>query len=361
MDFGMSVYLTKDYNFHQNINYIDMARQHGMNSVFTSLHLPEINYEEKLDEFFALAKEVKSRGMNFTVDISPYTMNVLNSSVDNLKTFSESGVNCIRVDYGFDLEEISTMTRNEFDIKIQINASTITPAQLEALKKFEADFTRISSCHNFYPRPETGLSYKFFFEKTKLLKSFGLPVYAFIPSREGRRGPIYDGLPTLEMHRNIKPGIAARHLIYTRLIDGVYFGDAYASYSEIKEVMDIDPEIIDLSIELTHGISCEEKNIVVAPVHTNRLDTSDIIIRSEESRGYAKIGEKIKPRNTVERRAFSVTIDNEKYLRYSGELQIVLKDLPADGRVNVVGFIPEDEHILVSQINPGTKFRFRKG
>jgi len=71
--------------------------------------------------------------------------------------------------------------------------------------------------------------------------------------------------------------------------------------------------------------------------------------------------EKITSRNTIERRAFSVTIDNEEYQRYSGELQIVLKDLPADERVNVAGYIPGDECILVSQINPGTKFRFRKG
>lgn len=360
MDYGISVYLTEDYDLQKNIDYIYLAGRYGMNSVFTSLHLPEVNYGEKLDEFFALAKAVRSREMNLTVDISPHAMKLLNASVDDLKPFSDSGASCIRVDYGFNIEEISAMTHNKFGIKIQINASTITPLQMESLKRAGADFSRMSSCHNFYPRPETGLSFKSFLEKTELLKSYKIPVYAFIPSKNGRRGPIYEGLPTVEIHRNLKPGIAARHLIYTRLIDGVYFGDAYAAESEIKEVMDIDPEIIDLSIELTPGISCEEKNIVFVPVHTNRLDTSDMVIRSEESRGYAKIGEKIKPRNTVERRAFSVTIDNEKYLRYSGELQIVLKDLPADGRVNVVGFIPEDEHILISQINPGTKFRFRK-
>ncbi|MDP9751010.1 hypothetical protein J2S24_001500 [Thermoanaerobacter pentosaceus] len=36
-------------------------------------------------------------------------------------------------------------------------------------------------------------------------------------------------------------------------------------------------------------------------------------------------------------------------------------DMPQDERVNVVGHIPEEEHILVDLIKPGTKFKFRKG
>ena len=361
MDCGVSVYLTEDYDLKRNIDYIDFAALQGANSVFTSLHMPEIDYKKKLDDFMTLSKAIKARGMNLTVDISPHTMKILGASADNLKVFADFGVNCIRVDYGFDTREISKMTRNNFDIKIQINASTVTPFQMEALKSERADFTRLSSCHNFYPRPETGLSYELFLEKTRLLKSYGVPVNAFVPSQKGRRGPIYEGLPTLELHRSLNPGAAARHLIYTGMVDGVYFGDAYASGDEIKDVAGIDPDIVEISIQLAYGISRAEENIVFAPVHTNRIDASDVVIRSEESRGYAKIGRRITARNTVWRRAFSVTIDNEKYLRYSGELQIVLKDLVADERVNVVGFIPEQEHIFVNQIRPGTKFRFRKG
>ncbi|WP_373877771.1 phospho-sugar glycosidase domain-containing protein [Tepidanaerobacter syntrophicus] len=46
--------------------------------------------------------------------------------------------------------------------------------------------------------------------------------------------------------------------------------------------------------------------------------------------------------------------------RYSGELQIILKDLPADKRVNAVGKIPKNKHILAAEIESGKKFRFRK-
>ncbi len=39
--------------------------------------------------------------------------------------------------------------------------------------------------------------------------------------------------------------------------------------------------------------------------------------------------------------------------RYSGELKIILKDLLADKRGNVVGKIPKNEYILAAEIKPG--------
>jgi hypothetical protein len=39
------------------------------------------------------------------------------------------------------------------------------------------------------------------------------------------------------------------------------------------------------------------------------------------------------------RKAGAVTIYNERYLRYSGELQIVLQDTSKDDRVNVVAYL----------------------
>ena len=42
-----------------------------------------------------------------------------------------------------------------------------------------------------------------------------------------------------------------------------------------------------------------------------------------------------------------IVIINNEYNRYKGELHIVLKDMPNDGRKNVVGRIPENEvHLL---------------
>ena len=56
---------------------------------------------------------------------------------------------------------------------------------------------------------------------------------------------------------------------------------------------------------------------------------------------YAK--ESVPPKNTRDLKRGDVVIVNDEYSRYKGELHIVLKDMPNDGRKNVIGHIPEDE------------------
>ncbi|MGG3924217.1 DUF871 domain-containing protein, partial [Geobacillus thermodenitrificans] len=56
------------------------------------------------------------------------------------------------------------------------------------------------------------------------------------------------------------------------------------------------------------------------------------------------------------RRTGSITIDNERYGRYAGELQITLVDLPADDRVNVIGQVIEEDMPLLRYIHGGRRF-----
>lgn len=360
MAFGVSVYTTDDFSSQKNKEYIKMAKGLGICSVFTSMHIPEIEYERKINEIKDLVEYIKLLDMKLTIDISPVTMNILGSPSNNLKSFYELGIDCLRLDYGFTIDEITEMTKNKYGIKIELNASTITKQQINDLIYRNADLRNLSACHNFYPKPYTGLSYEFFREKTLMIKSYGLKVSAFIPSQKGKRGPIYEGLPTLEVHRNMKPDISARHLIYSG-IDDVYFGDAYASFDEISDVTSVDEDVIELKIDLVNDVTDYEKDLIFNCIHTNRIDSSEYIVRSEESRGYAKIGKEIKAHNCIDRKKYSVTIDNENFKRYSGELNICLIDLPKDERVNVVGHIVEEESILADLVKPGVKFRFRKG
>ena len=53
---------------------------------------------------------------------------------------------------------------------------------------------------------------------------------------------------------------------------------------------------------------------------------------------YAK--ESVPPKNTRDLKRGDVVIVNDEYSRYKGELHIVLKDMPNDGRKNVIGHIP---------------------
>lgn len=39
---------------------------------------------------------------------------------------------------------------------------------------------------------------KVYFKKNSMLKEIGVEISAFVPSLVGKRGPIYEGLPTIE-------------------------------------------------------------------------------------------------------------------------------------------------------------------
>ena len=77
------------------------------------------------------------------------------------------------------------------------------------------------------------------------------------------------------------------------------------------------------------------------------------------SREYGLIGTRpVTPQNTVERPIGSITIDNEKYGRYKGEIQITKRNLKADEKVNVIGqVIKEEDRPLLQYINGGMKFQ----
>ena len=62
------------------------------------------------------------------------------------------------------------------------------------------------------------------------------------------------------------------------------------------------------------------------------------------------------PKICVERSMGAITIDNENYGRYTGEIQIIRSYLKADDRVNVIGHIPESAWLLMERIRGGQKF-----
>nr|WP_257785805.1 DUF871 domain-containing protein [Planococcus halocryophilus] len=77
-----------------------------------------------------------------------------------------------------------------------------------------------------------------------------------------------------------------------------------------------------------------------------------------ESRQYGLIGTHLlKPENTIIRIKGSITVDNERYGRYRGELQITKRDLPADDKVNVIGKVIEEDLALLTSIKGGVKFQ----
>jgi hypothetical protein len=351
---GISVFTGMGYSLNDNLEYIEKAGKMGFTGVFTSLHIPEADYAKSIEEFKEITNLAREKNMKVVADISPRAFKYLGADMNNLKVIKDLKVHGVRVDFGFTPEEIAEFTRNPYGLKIEINASTVTKRFLDELDNYRPDYGSLQACHNYYPRNNTGLSIKTFLYKNQLLKENNIEISSFIPSQTNKRGPIFEGLPVLEMHRCMRPEICAKHL-FALGCDNVIFGDCIPSDEELKAVGHIIEDAVELRVNTFNPARIEE-NIMFSGIHANRPDCAEDVVRSTASRGSLGKGGVIDPHNNIARKMGYVTIDNAKYLRYCGELQICKKDLPSDERVNVTAEVIDEEKFLIDYIDEETRF-----
>ncbi|MDN6162485.1 MAG: MupG family TIM beta-alpha barrel fold protein, partial [Atopostipes sp.] len=275
-------------------------------------------------------------------DVSPVTLDVFGE--DSLISLaSRLHLDSLRLDFGFNLEEIK---QNNPSLSFSYNASTI----LEE-KSVEKNALYM---HNFYPRPETALDDSFFCSLNEKIKKNEGRITAFIVGDKEKRGPIYEGLPTLEKHRYASPYAQYVDLLENYSVDQVFLGDLELSDFEFDLIM---AYLKDQKIRIP--VTFNEKNInLYHQLFTVRVDSPSSLIRVQESREDAQQGPAIKKKNIRERVKGSVTMDNENYLRYSGEVQITKADYPKDDKVNVIGQVKEYYHLLLDNLHNGEKFIF---
>jgi hypothetical protein len=357
-ELGIAVYSGLNQSVEQNLNYLALARQCGYSRLFTSLHIPESDAEGLVQDTRQMLTCAAELGFVITTDISPATWQQFDITPEQLKNM---GIATIRIDYGINPAEMKILS-DAANVALEVNASVLTEAEMSAL--FSAGFSAncLSACHNYYPRPETGLSFSLFIERTRFFFRHNIPVGAFIPSLQTSRGPIFAGLPTVEEHRRMSPVEAARQLWASGMIDRIIWGDPLVSEPELRAVASL-PKTLDSVVTMRlivepETMSVQERSMVFLPGHTNRRDAAALVIRSQESRSLCR---QVSPRNANRKRNRGVvTIDNVNYGRYAGEMQIVLQDLPADDRVNVVGRIVESDLCLLECILPGGRFCFKE-
>lgn len=354
MSFGFSVYFGLDNSKEENVKLLKEAHRLGFTRIFTSLHIPEANYEVlkiEVKEFFELAKEYD---MDIISDISPNTFKFLDLEDMDLKGLRDMGVKTIRIDFGYGEKDIASMTNNEYGIKVQLNASTITEEFFERLDKYNPNYENIDALHNFYPRIGTGISEECMIKKNKLLKDRGIKPCAFVQSNNRKRSPLKDGLATLEDHRNKEVKEAANHL-FALGNTSVFIGDSLPSLEELKDLSSLKPNVIELDIK----VNTKDKTTIrlLNEVYSARTDESRDAIRAGESRLKLN-GDIIEPYNTVDKKYGDITIDNKDYQRYMGELQILITDQKKDSRTNVVGFVLQKDLYLLKYIQGGKKFHF---
>ncbi len=360
MGLGISIY-PEHSKKEEILNYIKKAGSLGFKKIFTCLL--SVDSKEK-DDIKALFKEVCSLAHSFNmeviVDVSPSVFENLDISYDNLRFFKEIGADTIRLDETFDGLKESLMTYNKEGLKIELNGS-FGNRYIDLVMSFNPNLKKVTTCHNFYPQKLSGLSLNHFNKCNEQIKKYGLNIAGFISSKQENTfgpWPVYDGLCTLEMHRNLDISAQARHLFATRMIDDVIIGNCYASDKELELLASLDEGILTFDIEFEGELSQIERQILYYDdIHIVRGNMSEYTARSTQPRlKFSK--DSIPARNTRDLKRGDIIILNDNYPKYKGELQIVLQDMENDGKKNVVGKIPQTEIFLLEYLTCWKPFKF---
>lgn len=334
--FGRSIYISQfddSFKIDENCTFY-----------FTSFHIAEEFNDGFKDKAVSILKLLKQHDKKIIADISPRGLS--NLGYDDMKSFvNDFDVDYVRLDYGFDNDEIIEISEY---CNIAINASTFDTELVRQLKN------KALAIHNFYPREDTGLDREFFNLKNSQLKQYGIDIAAFITGDELLRGPLYNGLPTLEDCRNKLPYI--QYLTLVKDVDLLIVSDMGLSDHQHELISSTDKD----SIIRVPAVLDNDYDYLYDMVLTNRVDSPSWLVRILESREYATAGKTIEPFNCTYRHKGSITIDNKNYLRYSGEIQIMKKDFDADERVNIIGHIREEYLEVLDYIKAGNSFMFVK-
>jgi len=315
--------------------------------VFTSLHIEEeINREDYALKVDQMLKSLKQAGYKILADVSKRTLSALSfSSFQALKDYYD--IDAFRLDFGFTFEEMVEMSQIG---TICVNAS-MQESGLQQLHQ-KAKYPLLAM-HNFYPRSETGLDLAQLSAKNRIFNQLQIPVLAFMPSNIMKRGPLHEGLPTCEVHRLGSPLSSLIELLSCGS-SGVVVGDGVLS-PQLTQIclLYLNEGIVSLPIKVS-----DDYAYLYHQVMTIRDDSPSLVCRLLESRLYATQGQVIEPNHCVKRIKGSLTIDNKRYLRYSGEIQILKEDFKADDRVNVIGYVTQID--LLRVLEAGMKVRFIK-
>ncbi|HDX9652365.1 TPA: DUF871 domain-containing protein [Bacillus wiedmannii] len=346
---GVSIYLSKERVKKQE-EWLKVAKENGFSSIFTSLHIPEDDPGTYKELIQILGKQALENDMELMVDVSPKSLHHLGITYENVEELLDWGITGLRMDYGIKPKEIARVSHK---MKVALNASTITDSFWKELIIENIKVENVEAWHNFYPRPETGLAKSFLQKQNQYLHECGIKTMAFISGDGERRGPLYEGLPTLEKQRNMRPLEAYLELVQHCGVDKVLIGDISGSVESVQEIASASRGIIPLRYK---SFICDKEALkVVERVHTNRLDPARDVIRSVESREGNRVI--LKPMHTIARKKGSITIDNELYGRYAGEMQVATHDLPKDEKVNVVGMVVEEDLSLLPYVGAGKMFQ----
>jgi hypothetical protein len=341
---GISLYLSSGEKTNQEV--IKKAEKAHMKYAFTSLHIPEEVIADYSTATIKLMEQCRDAGLSLIIDVGPRTLSKLGlSSLQDLKKYN---ITHIRIDYGFEIEEIVKLTN---DFNIVLNASTLTEEEIKYIISNNVDTSKISACHNFYPKPLTALSIENVRATNDLLHKYNIKSIGFVSGDLTLRGPLHEGLPTVEEHRHMDVLRQILELKQLAKCDLIMIGDIDITEESWKKIGELQNNYITLKAKIL-----SEYNYICNKIHHDRVDYSMYVIRSVESREY---------KNPIilspERRGIgSISMSNSLYLRYEGELEIARRELKIEPKVNVIGQVMKKYLQYLPYINSGMGFKIEE-
>lgn len=352
---GISVF-PQHVELQASLDYIELAAKHGFNRIFTCLI--SANDKEEFSKLEVICKRAKELGFEVIADVDPGVFESLGITYRELEKFKEIGLAGLRLDMGFSGAEEAMMSFDDTDLKIELNISNGT-RYVENILSYRPNLANIVGCHNFYPRKYTALSREHFLKTSKQFKDLNIRTAAFVSSTSGEFGPWFvvdGGLPTLEEHRGLPIAVQAKDLWNTGLIDDVIVGNMFASEEELQSLAALNRNELELTVEFLPETTATEKELVLTQKHFNRGDVSDYVIRSTMTRvNYKQFDFPTHDTDTIERG--DITVDNNGYERYKGEMQVALRKMNNSGNTNIVARVIPEEKYLLDSILPWQHFR----
>lgn len=341
--------------------YMALLKKYGAKRIFMSLLQIETDDVEMFDKYKEIIDYANQLQMKVIADISPDFVKQNAWEGQLAEKAKEFGLAGLRLDEDLPLEEIVALTNNDGDLKIELNMSTDKKLLTELLES-NANIDNVIGCHNFYPHEFTGLSIEHFNDMSQFYHENGIETAAFISSQTAEEGPwpVSEGLPTIEEYRHLPIYQQVQLLKAAGTIDNILISNQFISENELKECLDsLDATCKHFDVDVIEDITTIERQIVEFE-HHYRGDISSYVLRSTIPRTvYTK--DSIPPRDSQSKIVTrgSIIIDNDRYLRYKGELQIALKTFSMSDKANIVGQISPDSLSLLDYLKPWEDFRLR--
>ena len=183
MKTGISIYLSSPL---QDIERtIERGAAAGARYAFTSLHIPEDGGAAYADKVRHVLSLLSARGIALIADVGPRTCDLL--GLERMEDLRDLGLEYLRLDYGFSAQRVAELSGV---FRIVVNASTVSSDEIASWREAGADVTRFAACHNFYPKPYTGLALEDIARTNLRLAALGFEIMAFNMSRTLSRGKI---------------------------------------------------------------------------------------------------------------------------------------------------------------------------